>query len=140
MEDCPTCGVRGRRVKPVTVNSLATVPPTDSAYRFCGSIGCTVAWYGDEGHVVDVSECRVPIGQKSTAAGRTVCYCFNFSAADIQAAHEIDAVSAVAAEITAHCKRGEDRCPETNPQGSCCLGAVRALAKHAVRAATCGCN
>ena len=36
----------------------------------------------------------------------------------------------VTAAITERCRRGEDRCPETNPQGACCLGNVRAISRE----------
>ena len=55
-----------------------------------------------------------------------LCYCFGYTAADIAAEIRADGATTIPDAITAHCRRGEDRCPETNPQGSCCLGNIRA--------------
>lgn len=126
--DCPACGERGRKVKPVTIASLAreTVERRDSGYRFCASVGCEVAWFSDWGDCIPVSACRVAIGQKSTAADRTLCYCFGHTAKDLTDELAATGSSTLSQRIGEACRRGEDRCPEMNPQGSCCLGNVRA--------------
>ena len=93
-------------------------------YLVCATVGCDIAWFSEAGHRLLVSASRVAIGQKSTAPDRTLCYCFGHTARDVSAA--------VVASITEGCRRGEDRCPETNPQGSCCLGNVHAALKGAM--------
>ena len=140
--DCPACGERGRRVKPVTLDSLVRegVERKDESYRFCATPGCDVAWFGEaSGHAIPVAASRVRIGQKETVADRTLCYCFGYSAADVAAQVERTGTSTISDVIAEHCRRGEDRCPENNPQGACCLGNVRAVMKSAAVADACGC-
>jgi hypothetical protein len=130
---CPSCGASGRLVKPVTLESLAAdLPRPDGRYRFCATAGCDVAWFGEDGHRIGVEHCRVAIGQKSTDSDRTLCYCFEHTAADLAQNPDLAQVIAEA------CKRGEDRCRQTNPQGSCCLGNVHAALKLATKPSCCG--
>lgn len=133
-EDCPSCGQRGRRVKPVTLASLVSegTPVGEGIYRFCRTQGCDVVYFSEGGAApIPVSSMRVRVGQKETAADRPICYCFGHSAAEVVAEVEATGTSSIPDQITEHCRRGEDRCPETNPQGSCCLGNVRAVLKEA---------
>ncbi|MFT5585782.1 MAG: hypothetical protein ACI9VR_003375 [Cognaticolwellia sp.] len=118
---CPECGVRGRKVGVVTPRSLVSERDFQhDGWRFCRTVDCPVAYFHDGEAVVDVAAVSVEITQKTTAPDRPVCYCFGYSAADILADHD----GLIPADIKARCRRGEDRCPETNPQGSCCLGNV----------------
>jgi len=132
--DCPSCGARGRRVPPVTLASLVTegTPIGDGRYRFCRTQGCEVAYFSELGHPsIRVGSLRVRVGQKESAPDRPVCYCFGHSAADIVAEVQSTGGSTIPEVITERCHRGEQRCPETNPQGSCCLGNVRAVLAEA---------
>ncbi len=125
--ECPACGRRGRRVKPITLQALLRpgAAPAIGRYRFCGTPGCAVAYFAEEGgEQVPVEAVTVPIGQKLRGPERPICYCFGYTEADILADPE-----GVPGRIAERCRRGEDRCPETNPQGSCCLGNVRAVIK-----------
>lgn len=129
---CPSCGTKGRRVPPITLDSLVVegFQRRDEPYRFCPSPDCDTAWFGEHsGHRIPRSASRVRIGQKERAADRPLCYCFGYSFADLAADVARTGGSSIPDEITARCRRGEDRCPETNPQGSCCLGNVRAALK-----------
>lgn len=132
---CPSCDARGRRVPVVTLAALVypEVERREEGYRFCATPGCDVAWYGEaSGHVLSVTAARVRIGQKETAPDRHLCYCFGHTARDIEDEVEQTGVSTVFDTIAERCKAGEDRCPTTNPQGSCCLGNVRTAATTAV--------
>ncbi len=73
---------------------------------------------------------RVRIGQKATASPRVVCYCFDHTIEEIEAEVVATGTSTIADAIGEKCKQGLDRCEETNPQGSCCLGNVRAVVKN----------
>jgi hypothetical protein len=141
--DCPACGARGRRVKPVTLDALVHVGTArkDASYRFCATVGCDVAWFGEStGHHIPVSASRVRIGQKETTPDRRLCYCFGYSAADVTEQVARTGTSTIPDAIAEHCRNGEDRCPETNPQGACCLGNVRAAMKSASAVDGCGCS
>jgi len=132
---CPSCGASGRRVKRATLDALVVDPPPASPdHRFCAAPGCPVAYFSDAG-TVPTSAVRVRIGQKETAADRPLCYCFGHAASDVVEEVRATGSSTIPARIAERCKRGEDRCAETNPQGSCCLGNVRVVLKQAQREA-----
>jgi hypothetical protein len=140
--DCPACGARGRRVKPITLDALIRegTERDDAPYRFCATPGCE-CWFGEAtGHAIPVSASRVRIGQKETTADRKLCYCFGYSAADVAEQVARTGTTTIPDVIADHCRRGEDRCPETNPQGACCLGNVRAAMKLVSPVDGCGCS
>lgn len=128
---CPSCGIRGTCVEPVTIVSLVVEPArarvgrTDG-FRFCAEPTCDVAYYEPEsGARIACSEVRVRIGQKVREAPHPICYCFDHSVEAIEAEVAATGTSKAALEIAAKCRQGLHRCRETNPQGSCCLGDVR---------------
>lgn len=123
---CPTCHEKGRAVKPATIDALVRDQQhTSEGWRFCRTATCDIAYYHPEGDTVPVSGLRVRVGQKEPSSDRPVCYCFGYSAKAIES--DPDGVSE---DIKQRCRRGEDRCAETNPQGSCCLGNVLAIARR----------
>lgn len=122
--DCPRCGQRGRAVGDITLNALLVAPDlrTDGTWRFCRNSDCPVVYFDEgDGNVLEADALKVRVGQKEHHPDRPICYCFGHSAADLMERPSIQQ------EIKAACKRGEDRCPQTNPQGSCCLGNVAAV-------------
>ena len=126
---CPRCGGPSRKVTALTVASLArtTVQAADS-WRYCGAPGCEVVWFSPTtSQEVTRAESRVRLFDKETAGDRPVCYCFGYSVVDVRAGLTTEGKNTVADAITARCRRGEDRCEETNPQGACCLGNVRRI-------------
>jgi hypothetical protein len=56
-----------------------------------------------------------------------VCYCFRHTLQSIRSEAATMEESAVVAAITAGIKAGQCACDIRNPQGSCCLGNVRAV-------------
>lgn len=127
---CPSCGAKGALVSITTLEALGRniAPIPADRWRFCGSPGCPVVWYGEaSGTRLDAAACRVRIGSKEAALDRPVCYCFGFSAEGV----EVRAVTSapVSSEVRDRCGRGEDHCETTNPRGSCCLGDVRRIEK-----------
>lgn len=138
--ECPDCGERGRPVKPITIASLlkpTALAPLDrhDGWRFCPYPACDMAYFHEVTQErVPKQDVRVRIGKKETASPRPLCYCFGHTVEDVEAEVASAGVSRLADAITEKCRQGLDRCPETNPQGSCCLGDVRAVEK-AVRTA-----
>lgn len=128
---CPACGSKGKPVKPITIESLVVDEARVRAgradgFRFCAEPTCEVVYFQPETCVrIARSEVRVRIGQKETLAPRPICYCFGHTIEAIEADVRATGTSKVADEITEKCRQGLDRCEETNPQGSCCLGNVR---------------
>ena len=139
---CSSCGTKGRKVGAVTVRSLLTDDAgaragSGEGFRFCANPDCPVAYFHPNGsHRFERSDVRVPIFQKDAAPTRPVCYCFDHSVQEIEDEVATTGSSVVPGEIVAGCKQGLDRCEELNPQGSCCLGNVRAVVKQAQASTT----
>lgn len=135
---CPGCGAAGKPVRAVTLKALLTPTAVASlgcaeGWRHCPAASCATAYYHPEsGDRVASSDVRVRIGTKEVAAPRPLCYCFGHTAEDIEAEIARTGASTIAVTITEQCRRGLDRCAETNPQGSCCLGNVRAAERRAL--------
>ncbi len=136
---CPGCGAGGKPVRAVTVQALLTPAALGSfgcteGWRHCPAAGCATAYYHPEsGDRVASSDVSVRIGTKESAAPRPLCYCFGHTAEDIEAEIARTGASTIADTITEQCRREFDRCAETNPQGSCCLGNVRAVERRALQ-------
>jgi len=134
---CPFCGVKGRPVKPLTIESLVSPPARTRAgrtdgFRFCADPSCDMAYFHPESReTIRRDEVRVRIGQKETTPTRTVCYCFHHTFAQIEAEVEKTGTSRIPDAIAAKCRQGLDRCEETNPQGACCLANVHRALKEA---------
>ncbi|MGH1348784.1 MAG: putative iron-sulfur cluster-binding metallochaperone [Nannocystales bacterium] len=136
---CPACGSRGRRVADATVENLVKgdhAAALAGRALFCSSGTCEVVYFEPGGVVVPKADVRVPVFQKETDPARPVCYCFDHSVEDVVAAKRADGSNAIVESITAACRAGLDRCEETSPQGRCCLGNVRAVAKAPPQAKT----
>jgi len=114
----------------VTEEALARAGRTDG-FRFCAEPSCDVAYFHPEtGERFLRSDVRVRIGQKEITPPRLVCYCFDHTVEEIEAQVAETGTSRIADDITEKCRQGLDRCEETNPQGSCCLGDVRGVLKE----------
>lgn len=135
--DCPSCATKGKPVGAVTLDSLLTEARRSEGagtdhFRFCRTRDCDVVWYRPEGGVAyGLSDVSVRVGQKETSADRPVCYCFDFTAADVQDEVRRTGASGILDGIVDKCRLGLDRCEQTNPQGTCCLGDVRRVMKQA---------
>lgn len=118
--DCPRCSQRGRVVADATLDALLRAPNQRGGgpWRFCRNADCSTVYFHGTGAVLEADALNVRVGQKEHGADRLVCYCFGHTAEDLLRRPSIQH------EVKAACKRGEDRCPQTNPQGHCCLGNV----------------
>lgn len=132
---CPICNSKGRIVKSITLVALlnkkvlSQLKHTDQ-FRFCFSSSCKIVYYNNEmGKTINVSDLKVRVGQKETSDDRKICYCFNYTANDLKNEIQTTGNSTIPEQIKEHCRKGEDRCSETNPQGGCCLGNVAAITK-----------
>lgn len=134
---CPSCGKKGKTVKPITIHSLIVpsarrrVTRTDG-FRFCAEPSCAVAYFHPETRdSLWRSDVKVRIGQKETLPPRPICYCFDHTVEEIENEVARTGTSRIPDEITEKCRQGLDRCEETNPQGACCLGNIRRALKEA---------
>ncbi len=135
---CPTCQKNTRALKEVTLQSLLSGPAASVAagdfqgFRFCPNTSCETLYFQPERNIRFTEDAvAIAVFQKSESPERLVCYCFGHSVADINAEVRETGSSSAIASISEKCRKGEDRCPETNPQGSCCLGNVRSVVKLA---------
>lgn len=137
-EECPACESQGRPVKAITIESLVTKEArarvgSSEGFRFCSEGSCDVVYFNVKSIApIMRSEVLARIGQKEDAPSRPICYCFEHTAEEIEAEVSVTGTSKIADDITDKCREGLQRCEQTNPQGSCCLGNVR----QAVKAAT----
>ncbi len=129
---CPTCGRRGKIVDALTVKALLAIPLTEvrsTEYRFCRTPGCPTVYYSPDGSLQFGEEAlRERVHQKHAQDDDVfVCYCFRQTPGSIRAELSETGRSTVVEAITEGIQAGQCACDIRNPQGSCCLGNVRAL-------------
>jgi Zinc binding domain len=129
---CPSCQQAGKSIDTVTLKSLLAVPLTelrDVEYRFCRAPDCPTVYYSVDGEQqFGEDDVRERVHQKHPESEDVfVCYCFRHSPATIRAELSQTGNSSVVDSITAGIKADQCACDMRNPQGSCCLGNVRAV-------------
>jgi hypothetical protein len=136
----PTCtatGASGRRVSATTLTRLLReeVLPRIAGreWYFCPDPDCNVVYFTADGETLPMDALTVRVGVKESGPPRPLCYCFGYDFEDVEREAATSEESAIAAAITEKCRQGLDRCEETNPQGSCCLGNVRRAFQDARR-------
>ncbi len=131
---CPECGTIGKPVDDNTVKSHLAVTlrrVAGAEYRFCAAIGCSVVYYSSDGlSLFRSEELREQVYQKDPENDDVlVCYCFKHSVGDMRSSSPPER-AAIADDITEGTTLGQCACELRNPQGSCCLGNVRALIRR----------
>ncbi len=127
---CPVCGQKGKSVKIITLKSLlkpaalATLKP-ELSYYFCSNKDCGVTYFA-EGMNYETEDLKVAVFQKEPTVDVPACYCFNWTRARIADTVASGESHYITDSITRHIKAGRCGCEVNNPQGSCCLGNVRA--------------
>lgn len=145
---CPTCGNKGKSVKPITLRSLLRPELVEDVrgnvrgnvrgdigeetFNFCENPECPMAYYGGQGTVFSKDDLTVRIGIKESSPPRTICYCFDHSMEEIRdeivATGRSTMVEAISEELKDGCW-----CETKNPQGVCCLGAVSRFVRETKR-------
>lgn len=133
---CPSCGQPGKPVDLLTVKAQLAVPLTRlraTQYRFCKTPECPTVYYGlDADHRIGEELLRERVHQKHPDDGDVfVCYCFRHTPGSAKAELAATGRSTVVASITQGIQAGQCACEIRNPQGSCCLGNVRAAVTRA---------
>lgn len=127
MQSCPACGCRGQSVERSTVAALvAGSVPARQAFWLCRERDCGIAYFGDAGARVPVSDLRFLPAFKSESPEAFVCYCFLHPRSEIESELRHDGISTLVDRIAVKVKAGECACEVRNPSGRCCLGEVRA--------------
>ncbi len=132
---CPHCGQRGKPVDGLTVKAMLAVPlilVRPVTYLFCRTADCPVVYFAEDGEqAFSTAEVRERVHQKEPdAADVFVCYCFRHTPESIRAEWATTGRSTVIDAVNAGIQADKCACEVRNPQGSCCLGNVRAVVKQ----------
>lgn len=131
---CAQCGHAGRPVSTLTlkhqVKSEFLTAVNGGGFHFCATADCPVVYFAVDGPILTTSDIRRPVTQKD-AEHAPVCYCFGFTPAMIREELAASGKSTVVERIAAEMKSDFCACEIRNPQGSCCLGNVKAAVKAA---------
>lgn len=135
---CPTNRQVGKAVDALTLKAMLAVPLTEmqsSDYLFCDDPSCPTVYYSaDEKQFFDEWAMREKVFQKHPHSEEVfICYCFRHTVASIRAEMEETGTSTVIDAINQGIQDGKCACDIRNPQGSCCLGNVRAAVKQLQR-------
>ena len=137
LDQCPGCGRAGREVGRITPmallrpRALARLEP--GPYRFCAVGDCPIVYFGT-GEPFRCEDLLVPVFQKEREGFRTVCYCFDLSEDQVVREVEGSRTSASAERIRRLVQAERCACEVRNPQGTCCLGNVSAVARRLLAA------
>lgn len=132
---CPKCGKMGKPVDTYTVKgllavSLAVLRPV--SYAFCRNPDCAIVYYSLDGQqTFGEADLRERVYQKSPEDETVfVCYCFRHTLGDIKTDAGQGGESSIVRQITEGIQNSLCACDIRNPQGSCCLGNVRAVVQR----------
>ena len=133
---CPACARPGKTVDTLTLKAMLAHPLTELRgveYRFCRTPECPVVYYSADGEQQFLErDIREQVHNKHPDDdGVYVCYCFRHTPESIKKELALTGRSTVVAAITAGIQAGQCACDMRNPQGSCCLGNVRAVIDRA---------
>lgn len=127
----PTCPENQKVTKPVAVFTVQhhALPALvgrvrDDAYGFCDDPACPVAYAGTAGHLLHKEDLRTRVGIKETEPPIQVCYCWSFTATDVEVDVRAHGESTIIPYITERVKQDLCACHINNPSGRCCLGEV----------------
>ena len=128
---CPACNQRGKPVQTQTVKALLSVTLREvqsAEYLFCRTEDCPVVYYAADGTQTFTTEhVRDRVYQKEPANEDVfVCYCFRHRVGELSRA-QAETRQAILDDIDSGIQADQCACELRNPQGSCCLGNVRAL-------------
>jgi hypothetical protein len=131
---CPTNGKIGKLIDSLTLKAMLAKPLTElrpMEYRFCKDSDCPTVYYSVDGLQTFVeADLRERVYQKRQQDREVfICYCFGHKVGDVLSEVTKAGGAAVIEKINAGIQAGQCACDIRNPQGSCCLGNVRALVK-----------
>ena len=134
VNSCPECGMIGKPIEGQTIKSLLSVSLRqlrEVGYHFCRSQTCPVVYFSADGEqTFTIQEVRERVYQKEPEAEDVfICYCFRHTVTELRAA-SAEARTMIMDNINAGITAGQCACDSRNPQGSCCLGNVRAMVKQ----------
>jgi hypothetical protein len=123
---CPACGKKGKSVATLTVKSLVrdhTRVPADGNYSFCRTPDCETVYFSEQ-VTFRKPELKVRVGIKEHQDPVPLCYCFEYSRADVRRDLEESGKTEIPDRIKGEVQAGFCACEVKNPSGNCCLGDV----------------
>lgn len=135
-QSCPSCGRRGKPVTTLTVKSLVrdhTRVSAQEQYWFCRAPDCDVVYFG-AGGVFRKPDVKVRVGLKEQKDPVPLCYCFDYTRADVWRDIEERGHTEIPVRIKAEVQAGFCACEVKNPAGTCCLGEITRAIQEAKRA------
>ncbi len=130
---CPQCGEKGKRVGRPTVRALLarSLRLVEGDYWFCRNEGCDVVYYSELGLSFLTEDLREQVYQKRPHDPDVfVCYCFRHTVGEVTGGSP-QGRARILEDITAGIHSAQCACDIRNPQGSCCLGNVKAVVRRA---------
>lgn len=132
VENCPHCHQKGKSVGLETVKAMLNVSLElihATHYHFCTTQTCPVAYFAADGQqVFTVADVRERVHQKAPLADDVfVCYCFRYTPSSLRGEIAATGHSTAVTSIAAGIQAGKCACEIRNPQGSCCLGNIKAV-------------
>jgi len=120
-----TCPLNGQTYSQVSLRTVLhhVLKPwqrelSSQAYYFCDDPDCDVVYFGENQQLIRQNELRLPIGQKSRASDRHICYCFDICMTDLLAE---DDKTKLRSFVVAQTRTSTCDCEIRNPSGRCCL-------------------
>ena len=132
---CPSCGLRGKSVSILTVKSLVrdhTRVSGQERYWFCRAPECEVVYFS-AGEIFCKPDVKVRVGLKEREDPVPLCYCFDYTRADVRRDIEEHGRTETPARIKAQVQAGFCACEVKNPAGTCCLGEITRAIQEAKR-------
>jgi hypothetical protein len=101
-------------------------------YRFCDEPGCDTVYFSTDGEVAfRTADVRQRVGPKAGGdLAAPVCYCFGFTAGDLEADVRSGGPAAIPGRIRQLVKARACACGVRNPSGRCCLGEIARVVKR----------
>ncbi|MFE5430800.1 (2Fe-2S)-binding protein [Peribacillus simplex] len=126
---CPSCNVKGKNVKIITLKSMLKPSVLDSlnaglTHYFCSTRDCDVVYFDTGKKMYLTSEIKVSVHQKDKSSIVPVCYCFGWTKEKIKEYIKQEFSPKPIEHIRKNIKENRCGCEVNNPQGSCCLGNV----------------
>src|SRR5690348_2585983 len=82
---CPSCGVKAKPVATITVKSLVrdhTRVPKAATFSFCRTPDCETVYFSER-VILQKPDVKVRVGIKERDDPSPVCYCFDYTRADL---------------------------------------------------------
>lgn len=122
---CPSCHARAKGVGLTTLLHQVKAPLnqslSDQAYFFCAQVDCETVYFTLNGLRFNREQICGSVGQKSLDPERTLCYCFDITAAMVSDEIRLEGNSSSKAFVVEQTKLKNCACDLRNPSGRCCL-------------------